>query len=160
MIGLYIINLIGGRRYMTPADQHRDTKDVRATEATLGLTRNTFFAGAHGGGFYFVITRPEFQTLELISACIGGLIGAGLWLAAIRRSRDLMGLWNSFLGEIEAQDPDRPTPVFSSPRFLEIENARITSSKVFFAMVTLVGLAWLTFGIKSALSITWLWLAR
>ena len=52
---------------MTPTDQHKDTLIGRTTEATLGLTKNTFSAGAHGGALYYMIRQespePEYFLL-------------------------------------------------------------------------------------------------
>lgn len=144
---------------MTPTDQHKETMVARTLEATLGWGKNTFFAGALGGAFYFVITRLAPGTLEYTGACFGGVIGSVLWYGTAHRVRNMMSLWNRFLGVIERVEPDT-IRVFSSPDFEEVEGARITGSKIFFVMIALVFFAWWGLISYSLSHITWLRLPR
>lgn len=144
---------------MTPTDQHKDTNVARSLEATLGWAKNAFFASVHGGGFYFVVTRLQLGSFELGIACIGGVIGAVLWLGAASRVRTMMSFWNDSLRITEQAEPDT-IPVFSSPTFGEIENARITGSKIFFIMIVLVILGWVTLFGYSLGQVRWFRLPR
>ncbi len=108
---------------MTPADQSRNIIPTRIAEATLGLTKNTFSAGAHGGGYYFLVTKLTPGTFAFTALCVAGVVGCVLWWAAANRTRELMSFWNDSEADIERKEWDT-IPLFSSDRFRQLEKVR------------------------------------
>lgn len=142
------------------ADQYRDVTSSRTVEATLGLTKNTFFAGAHSGAFYYIINNLTPGTPAFTTACIARVLGAMLWFASAYRTHRMMSSWNDFLSEIERADPEYLVEVYSNPTFEEIEDARITGTRVFFAIIWLTTAMWFSFVIYSILKVPWLGLVK
>ena len=127
---------------MTPADQSKNVVPTRIAEATLGLTRNTFSAGTHGGGYYFLVTKLTSGTAEFAALCVAGVVLCFLWWAAAGRTRDLMSFWNDCAAIIERAEPGT-VAVFSSYRFRQLEDARLTGFRIFRIVIFLMGCTWL-----------------
>jgi hypothetical protein len=53
-----------------------------------------------------------------------------------------MSFWNDSAAENERAESDT-IPVFSSDRFRQLENARVTGFKIFVTIIILMGMTWL-----------------
>ena len=141
---------------MTPADQNKTGMAGRTLEATLGLTRNTFYAGTHAAAFYFLLGKYPIGSLEFTCACFGGVVGACLWYAAARRTRQLMTMWNLFMAVTEAADPaPNMVYIFGSTLFRTLERRRIRNGTIFAFMILGVVFIWLALGIWSSVKMRW-----
>jgi hypothetical protein len=113
------------------------------TEATLGLTKNTFSAGAHGAGLYTLVTKLTPGTFEYGGVCVIGIFGTLLWLAQAHRTRNLMSYWNRTAAAVELAE-EGTVEVFSGQEFRGLENARMTGFKIFRLVILTVLCLWST----------------
>ena len=112
----------------------------RLNEAKMGRDGNIFFATGHAWGVYAVVTKLHAGTIEFNVVCYIGVAVCVLWLAALYRTRILMSAWNKKLSEMELQHAG--FAVFSSPEFKKIEDARVTHSWIFGALIFIIGFCW------------------